>query len=277
MPARPIYEKKLTTWDEFPKALIELKAHMGGGSFNEPLYRGLGNSQWLLETTLERSVDGGATKTLFGYYRAIARSKPVVESLTNRAWDHIPDFPVFQRLLNERDWLDQALSDNSAIYQYLIYLRHHGFPSPLLDWSASPYIAAMFAFDGMDKNAADVLIYAYVRNQIQGHGSDSHLFVVGPYVRTHPRHFSQQSRYTLCVQHNLMDPQRDYIFLPHAQVLENSGNDDLIVKIVIPSSERQRALLELDSMNINPYALYGSEESLIRTVARRELLFKAAR
>ncbi len=56
--------------------------------------------------------------------------------------------------------------------------------------------------------------------------------------------------------------------------LKQGGNDDLIVKIIVPSSERKQALMQLDSMNLNPYSLYGSEESLIRTIARREMLFK---
>lgn len=35
----------------------------------------------------------------------------------------------------------------SSSYGFMTRLRHHGFPSPLLDWPQSPYIAAFFAFN----------------------------------------------------------------------------------------------------------------------------------
>jgi len=41
-----------------------------------------------------------------------------------------------------------------------------------------------------------------------------------------------------------------------------------------PAAERLVALKELDLMNVNAFSLFGSEESLVRTVARRALLFK---
>jgi len=281
-----VTEVRLRSWEEFPLALDQLtksqaaKEAANGRKLSEPLFRGLGNSEWTLETTLERSVDAFPTETLLSYYRRIARSKPVVESLINRSWDEIPEWPEFDKLLQDEsaNWIDRILSQNSAIYQYLVYLRHHGFPSPILDWTASPFIAAMFAFDAMDRAATNVLIYVYVRDSLQSFGSDAHLFIAGPYLRTHPRHYLQQSRYSLCVQLRAErqghHPHVDYHFLSHNEALIQNVNDDLIVKIVVPASERKRALMQLDSMNLNPYSLYGSEESLIRTIARREMLFK---
>lgn len=275
-------EIRLQSWKEFPLALEQIakdreaKTKKTGLEFRETLFRGLGNAEWKLETTLERSVDADPTETLKRYYLKASRSKPVVESLTNKVWDEIPISPEFDKLLQDPSerWLDAILSKNPSIYQYLIYLRHHGFPSPLLDWTVSPYVAAAFAFDAMDKSAEYVMIWAYIRANLQSFSNDAHLFVVGPYLRTHPRHYVQQSRYSLCVQLQVNHPHKDYKFRSHDQVLEENLNEDLKVKVLIPASERKQALMDLDSMNLNPYSLFGSEESLIRTIARREMLFK---
>jgi FRG domain len=231
-----------------------------------------------LKTTLERSSDAETNETLLTYYRKAARTKPAVESLTGRSWNDIADCLEFERLVQDGHWIDMTLSRNSAIYEYLLYLRHHGFPSPILNWTVSPYIAALFAFDAMPETASHVLLYVYFRDTMQVGGSDAHLFVVGPYVRTHPRHYLQQSRYSICVQtiweQHGEKVHIDYKFLPHGDVLTDSMNDDLIIKLLIPATERKRALRQLDLMSLNPYSVLGSEEPLIRTIGRRELLFK---
>jgi hypothetical protein len=51
----------------------------------------------------------------------------------------------------------------------------------------------------MDKNATHVSVYALLRDPTVGSGS-AHLFIVGPYVKSDPRHYAQQSRYSLCVR-----------------------------------------------------------------------------
>ena len=282
---------KVDCWDEFRKLIDETLPRLrlnkeqanDGRHLAEALFRSVGNWDWGLETTLERSIDAEHTETLESYYQKIDRSKPAVESLTGKEWPGIPDWRSFRAELDRsaEGGIDHILSNIPSIYQYLIYLRHHSFPSPLLDWTRSAYVAALFAFDAMDRSAKGVAIYVYIRDSRQSSGTDEQLFVVGPYIRTHPRHFLQQSQYSLYVQLQVEgsgDTRHcDYRFLSHGSALDNGLNSDMFLKILVPASERRQALMQLDSMNLNPYTLFSSEESLIRTIARRELLFASAR
>ena len=184
-------------------------------------------------------------------------------------------FPEFEKLV-ENDtfrWLDMLLSQIPEFYEYLAYLRHHGSPSPLLDWTASPYVAAFFAFDSPPREAKRVCVYALLQDTVQGGSSDAHFFVVGPYIQSHPRHLLQQCRYSMCVANDLAN--HDYLFRPHDSGLDDaSGSEGELFKITIPSEERLAALKHLELMNINAFSLFGSDDSLIHTVARRELLFR---
>lgn len=61
-------------------------------------------------------------------------------------------------------------------------------------------------------------------------------------------------------------------FARHGDVFARSDRDqDLLWRFNIPSSERRKVLRLLDSHNLNAFSLFGSEESLIETLAFREL------
>ena len=68
------------------------------------------------------------------YFGVVRGVRPAVVSLTGRAWQ-LSEGPV-----------DEGHHGPPPGYEFMIYMRHHGFPSPLLDWSRSPYVAAFFAF-----------------------------------------------------------------------------------------------------------------------------------
>ncbi len=134
-------EIKVNTWDELAAKVGGLRAALGENS--SLVFRGQPNSSWGLSTTLEREQG----RTLFkNYYRIISRIKPQIESLTSYRWD-IPEYPEIERLCTRYEELDLALwSGRCPAYDYMVHLRHHGFPSPLLDWTRSLYVAAHFAF-----------------------------------------------------------------------------------------------------------------------------------
>ena len=164
-------------------------------------------------------------------------------------------------------------SDNQPVYRYLVYLRHHGFPSPFLDWTASPYIAAFFAFDAMERNAKSVSIYAMVRDiQRATDFTVPQISVLGGNIRAHRRHMVQQSRYTICIAWS-----GDHPFGRHDNSFAEDGTmgaKGMAFKINIPASERANALKSLDLMNVNAYSLFGSDDSLIKTIGRREALLQ---
>jgi FRG domain len=275
-------EIEVKRWSDFEtqvqslSRLLEEREAKTYRRFYAPLFRGLANSKRGLETTLERSYPGercDATMSLLKYYRKVLASRPAVETLTGKTWDKVPDFLGFKRLLKNdgNGWLDEFFNKHPAIYEYLIYLRHHRYPSPLLDWTASPYVAAFFAFDIVAENVDSVCVYALLLDTGHSGSSDAHLFIIGPHVRSHRRHYAQQSYYSMCVKND----GEDYQFLQHEQAMADAlGSNGDLFKFKLPASERLSVLKHLDLMNVNPYSLYGSEDSLIQTIARRECLFR---
>jgi hypothetical protein len=256
------------------------------------LFRGHADCKWHLKTTLERYYEGEKLtfdQSFRNYYkRASLSPKSAVETLIGKRWDNFPDHGKIEQGLADNDigWLDLIVRGEPEIYEFFIYLRHHGYPSPLLDWTASPYVAAFFAFDAPPRRQCDcetaersnteeapVAVYAFVPDSSGGifRSSEKQLIQVGPYGRSNARHLSQQSWYTWCVEKQA----HDYLMRTHGEVIEEAAEPDgKVLKFTIPATERLVALMELDLMNVNAFSLYGSEDALVSTVARRELLFK---
>ena len=271
--------RSVRSWSEYVEEIRGLAGSYGGRT-RPPLFRGLAKSTWGLETTLERYCkDEGLPDdpSFLGYYRRASLSpKSAVETLTGKRWNRFLDSGEVERRIDASSvgYLDRLLAGEPEIWEFFIYLRHHGYPSPLLDWTASPYVAAFFAFDAaLDKCSTSVAVYAFVPDPSGGiFKSELALNLVGPYGRSHARHLSQQSWYTWCVDRR----SDDYLIRPHSDevITEAASPRGQVLKIEIPANERIVALKELDLMNVNAFSLFGSEDSLVRTVARRELLFK---
>lgn len=263
-------------WDGFREALSKLvddhEAHQVSALSKSPLlFRGHSDTAWQLTTTLERS--GGSPK-FTDYYRSIQAVKPQIEAYTENRWE-ILEFPKFRELACNSDASFSLLGDMPG-YDFMAYLRHHGFPSPLLDWSRSPMIAAFFAFRDKGSTGDSVAVYAYREYSTAvkfGSPTAPRIAVRGPYVRTHRRHFLQQCQYTMCYEFQMpAEGLHQWQYTPHDGAFAASGDEqDTLWKFTIPRSERERALAELDKYNLNAYSLFGSEDALMEMLAAREL------
>ena len=272
-------EITLNSWEEFEEQIKNLdNERLRQKSTSKFLYRGQGDHTWSLLTTLERNLQEERL-SLKEYHRMISAVKPQIESFTEVNWSILSYPGGFDKWIEENDsYIPHTFGSSIEFqdtYSYMVYLRHYGFPSPFLDWSSSPYIAAYFAFREAERCKNNVSIYGFLESASpiglkSGSSSEPYIYKFGPYVRTDRRHFLQQSQYTICIMHN-----GEWEYASHEKALAQCDtNQDLLWKFNIPYSERLKVLSLLDGYNINALSLFGSEESLMETMALREIQLK---
>lgn len=262
-----IVEKNLNSWNELQEEIANLSSSLGENA-DSLLFRGHSESEWKLDSTMERNTTSAVSLSKYYFFAHSAKTK--IETFTESNWD-IPTPPEYLEWLQAKD----ALSFNPFPgYEYLAYLRHHGFPSPFLDWSASPYIAQFFAFNSCTENAnGHVSIFCFLERSNTWKtwsGGEPGVHVFGPYARVHRRHILQQSQYSICIEYN---DENNVFYANHHIVFDKSKEgQDTLWKFNVPKSERRVALKSLNKMNINSYSLFGTEDSLMETIATSEII-----
>jgi len=262
-------------WETFREKVKELRRKFPDES-SALLFRGQGDSKWPLTTTLERS-DGGPM--LFcDYYALICAS--MGPELRTLAGVEVPDY---DHRLGSTRFLDPSLLYEVGdpfpmhVYRYMAYLRHFGFPSPLLDWSRSPFVAAFFAFRGdpLGNKPGKRSIFAYCENRAAVKGGtlgQPLIRAMGPYVQTHERHFRQRCDYTICGN---FDKNYGWHFDSHQVVFDHAHPmHDPLWKFNLPSSEWEKVFRDLSDYNLSAFSLFGTQESLLETLWSQEYLLR---
>jgi hypothetical protein len=273
----------LNNWTEFKSTIDDIRNRHGYHEYaiennqtykskNTVLFRGQGNATWSLQTTLERRNIPAFSVTQ--YVNKSTRVVHELESYTGNSWN-LPDFPDLVKEIKQ----DKVFGFHipMSLYKYWIYLRHHGYPSPLLDWSESPFIAAYFAMCDLKYDEPNddkrVAVFAYIDKlgEVKSFDGGPVIQVRGPFVSTHKRHFIQQAWYTTST--NWLSDYEKCVFCSHHGVFEKNeqnNEQDLLIKITIPIAERRAALKELLDYNINHFTLFQTEDSLAKALSIKE-------
>lgn len=262
-------QENFDSWEQFEAYIQQLQSartkaiESQKGSVSHFLFRGQSDHFWQLKTTLDRT--GYEPWSFSKYFRLISVARPQLETFTKLRWK-IEDWP---ELRNWSSSYDNLKLTQFPGYDYLVFLRHHGFPSPFLDWTRSPYVAAFFAFAQPRSERVAVYIYQeYAGHGKAGSSSSPQIVSFGPYVRSHSRHFLQQSEYTIGAQFR----DGEWWYAQHEDAFAASlSTQDQLWKITMPATERSKVLRNLDAYNLNAFSLFQTEEALLNTIAIREL------
>lgn len=225
-------EHNLESWDEYIEFISGTLL-----DFNHYIWRGQADSTWKLESTLSRMIiNRNDTKNIQEL------SKVHLERFKYATRGRRGKNPSLN--MDENDWW--ALG------------QHFGLSTPLLDWSKSPFVAAFFAFQSKDNNSDKRSIYAlhqskyieqtkylkYVKNN-----PDECISFINPLSNENSRLVNQNGLFTkLPLNISIEDWNKKYFKIDEEKVC--------LLKVNIPSSEREKVLKVLNRMNINNLTLF---------------------
>ena len=227
------------------------------------LYRGQAKSKWPIVSSLERS--GLSDMTFREYYSLIDFFKPEINSY-GRRFERKYKFPNGYEF-NFSDF-NSVSFDQFPEMNYIAYLRHHGFPSPLVDFSKSEYIALFFACEdavNVNRKLSNGKVYVLQSGLWEVKGADlNEIHEIGHYVETNQRHIVQQSEYLVGCRYDSY--RKEWLFIPFSSCIGCSKNESesQFLELEIAASAKVDLLHELNKMNINHYTLYRDEDSLIK-------------
>jgi hypothetical protein len=209
------------------------------------IYRGQRMASWGLVSSVHGTALVRSIPELKGYADyMLPQVHDALEAWVGRSWD-----------------LKSAL----GLAEFLAFLQHNGFPTPLLDWTQSPYIAAYFAFEGVNHfrpQGEDVAVFAFNQQawsstfkQVYDFADFTpHVSVLRPRQIGNHKLAVQQGCFTVT---NVLDVEQ------HIR-LNEAEESKFLTKYELAVTERPRVIRELSLMGISAIQLMPSVEAVCK-------------
>lgn len=208
------------------------------------------------------------------------RNKNTLDMLSELPKFSMDDFcrfcqiPKFMNILNTRIKAECSVLDTEGIIRrlspnsLLAYLQHYGVPTPLLDWSYSPFIAAYFAIKDSSPEDNIVIYDLDLTNYQKDYPPESKnpdkpetiRFQILEMPHENLRHLNQQGLFTLCQQ------------IPHVELhfqnlYEKTGKKYLKKRtLTLDKINKSKTMDSFKRMNITERSLFPSPEFVARDI-----------
>lgn len=226
-----VIEEKVRDWPAFRKRLQEY-ASLDLRRRRLLVFRGHASSAWPLRPTVDRNRD---------FDRDGDRDKYIKDLLDE-----------FRREVIGLGAQSGAVTAGDA---FELLARHHGLPSPLLDWTESPFIASFFAFQDADAFVAKSVAIWMLDCESMG-AIDARIDLIRDLDAIRSNHRALRQRGV-------------FLRVNTAMSTVESLLTEALTKFVLPATSRSIALAELDEMRLNAVDLFQDLDSAARTARYR--------
>ena len=227
-----IYTIELSSWKYFSDYINQELL-----DYTDYIYRGHGDTSWLLEPTIDRVIKDPDSK---------------------KRNTHLNEFKFESR--GRRGSNPPKISDEN---EWWALGQHHGLLTPLLDWTASPFVALFFAVSkAIEIESESCTVFCLFQNSVHKvnkvikddkqipliNGLKPTIKIFKPLSDENPRLVSQRGLFTRGP--NNLDIEEWF------KTYKKKSDYMDLMKITMPNKDIQDALSYLNRMNLNPSTLF---------------------